>query len=769
MRPVKAKLYLESADFDGWNVPDNTVWTSTKRFRDGKSQAWANVPDPLHGHHVLVDYDTIPVSTLRKYGIPNKAELLAKLKEEKTQLIALELSMAGAGLLALHEKSVNSLDYNFYFTKAGLTNTPAATVEAKAMELTQAAGWLRLLARMDSKQQLKTLGFTKKDELREAVLNTVMPLKLYGLRVSNGRVLQQKELAFAKALEVMANEVEGATKHQLQVLANQRALLTLVPKRTGLDNARKIGKKQGENGALVAIGERIDGAEWHANTIIHLFMNPGSGNKFDLKEVHRRYERRCEAEGKTPVSLTGMKGFLDVDSVRLHTAWERHGHANLDKYLPQARRERPTYSLSKGGYDGFSVDFYTQVGTGKDKATVMLTVVAVFDYHSEAITGYAVGLVENGRLVRDMYRNHLKQVGGRSFIEIESDRFAGNTSGDTTQLFSRACQYVTRPVPNDTRGKAPNPKARFAERLLEEVNRLAQSIPNWKGTNITAIDPNRKPNPDYASDAIAASTLELGIKQINELISVYNHQKLEKWNDKTRWDVLQADFNPEAPVLDELAQATLLSQHTVTTVRHAAVSITVNKKVYEYEFPAFGRYTHLMGKGMKVRVYYDETDMTSVDVFGFTDAKDTGTDMWLTTLKRGQRMQMAKAEQTHDDMVLLGQKEAQRANLRDDIDRKQLELEAVRYELDVPAGINLKSLKAMVYGARMTSGAVEDFGTRYAEVLNSPAAVAQMEYYQDATLRDQGMRVPVPVAPASEKKGLSHKDRLNAYKDISFD
>lgn len=767
MRPINGVLYLKVSDLVGFGISEDYVNKSMSRFRKGVAHTWANIVDPLDGRARLVAYDTIPTATRDK--LPTKAQLLAQLLAEQTQLKAAELGMAGAGILALHEKSVNPLDYNFYFTKAGLTNTPDATVEVKATELTQAAGWLRLLARIDTKQQLKTLGFAKKDELREAVLTAVVPLKLYGLRVSNGRVLQQKELAFAKALEVMANEVEGMTKHQLQVLANQRALLTLVPKRTGLDNARKIGKKQGENEALIALGARIDGSEWHANTIIHLFRNPGSGNKFDLKEVHRRYCRRCEAEGKTPVSLSGMKAFLMRDEVRQVTAWERHGHAEMDKYLPHQRRERPTYSLSKGGYDGFSVDFYTQVGTGKDKATVMLTVVAVFDYHSEAITGYSVGLVENGRMVRDMYRNHLKQTGGKSYIEIESDRFAGNVSTDTQQLFSRACQIVTRPVPNDPNGKAPNPKARFVERLLEEVNRLTQSIPNWKGTNITAIDRNRKPNPDYASDAIVASTLELGIKQINELITVYNHQPLEKWNEKSRWDMLQADFNPEAPVLDELAQATLLSQSTVTTVRHAAISITVNKKEYEYEFPTFGRYTHLMYKGMKVRVYYDETDMTSVDVFGFKDVKDTGTDMWLTTLKRGQRMQMAKAEQVHGDMVLLGQKEAQRNNQRDDYDRKQLELEAHRYELDVPAGISLKSLKAMVYGARMTSGAVEDFGTRYAEVLNSPAAVAQMEYYNDAVLRDQGMRVPVLPEKPAEKKGLSHKDRMNAYKDVSFD
>lgn len=759
-----AKLYLEHADLLAAGVPENTVWSSTKRYRDGKSKSWANVTDPRDGRCCLVDYDTIPEATISKYSISTKAELLAQLKNEQTQLKQLELSVAGSALVGLHAKQVHAADYTFFFTRAGLTNTPDATVQAKATELTQAAGWLRLLAGLNTARQLRQLGFAKKEDLRAAVLTEVEPLNLYGLRVSNVRVLRQKETAFAQALAVAANDVAGSSVHAQRQLAHQRALLTLVPKRYGKANAQKIGKKQGGDAGKVMLGARVDGAEWHANAIIYLFINPGKGNKFDLKEVYRRYCRRCAEAGQAPVSLSGMKAFLQRDEVRLHTAWERDGHAKLEAYLPHQRRERPTYSLSKGGYDGFSVDFYTAVG----KAAVMLTVVAVFDYHSEAITGFAVGLVENGVLVRDMYRNHLAQLGGKSYIEIESDRFSGNVAGDTQQLFRRACQHVTRPVPNDPRGKAPNPKARLVERLLAEVNRLTQSIPNWKGTNITAIDPQRKPNPDYASGPVAAATLELGIQQINRLIALYNHQEVEKWDGQTRWARLLADLNPEAPHLDDLARATLLSQHTVTTVRHALVSITVNKKVYEYEFPAFNRYTHLMGKGLKVRVYYDETDLREVTLFGFTDAKDTGTDMYLTTLKQGQRVQMAKAEQTPGDLVLLGQKEQQRAALRDGIDRKQLELEAVMYALEVPAGISLKALRALVAGARLTATAVEDFDTRHGYVLNTPAAQQQMEYYDDRLLRDHGMRVPVPVAPPA-KPGLSARDRMNAYKGVSFD
>jgi hypothetical protein len=755
MRLAGATLYVEFSDLLTWGLTENTIFSGCQRHRAGAA-SWAHIPDPFDKRRVLISYDTIPAATRAK--LPTKAELLAYLKDEQTQLRVTELAVAGSALLALQAKTVQPTDYNFFFTRAGLTATPDASVEVKAAQLTQAAGWLRLLAGLTERHQLRALGFERKEEVREAVLNEVIPLNLYGLRVNNVRVLQQKELAFTKALVLGSAGEKNLTVHELKQEAHQRALLTLVPKRAGIRNAQKVGKVKDENGAKVPLSDRVDGGEWHANTMMHLFMNPGSGAKFDLKEVHRRYSRLCAERGEKPAGLSTMRRFLKLDEVRVHTAWERDGHAALDRFLPHQQRERPSYSLSKGGYDGFSVDFYTTVG----KATVMLTVVAVFDYHSEAITGYSVGLVENGKLVRDMYRNHLRQMGGKSYLEIESDRFSGNLADDTQQMFTRACKHVTRPVPNDPRGKAPNPKARLVERLLAEVNRLTQNVKGWKGTNITSIDPQRKPNPDYAGEETQA-TLATGIRQINELIAVYNHQKVEKWNGQTRWQRLMADLNPEAPELDALTQATLLSQHTVVTVKNAKVSITVAKKEYDYDFPQFVRYTHLMGKGMKVRVYYDETDMSEVSVFGFTNAKDTDTDMFLLTLKRGQRVQMAKAEQVHGDLVLLGKKELERANMRDEFDRKQLELEAVMYGLEVPAGISLKALKAMVYGARMTSTVVEDFGTRFGDVLSSPDAVAQLAHYDDNLLREEGHRVPVTTANVPKKQGLTARERIKLY------
>jgi Mu transposase, C-terminal len=63
-------------------------------------------------------------------------------------------------------------------------------------------------------------------------------------------------------------------------------------------------------------------------------------------------------------------------------------------------------------------------------------------------------------------------------------------------------------------------------------------------------------------------------------------------------------------------------------VRSGLVAFEVNRKEYEYAFAEYYQHVHLMMKGYKVKVYYDETDMSSVDIFGEND-------QYIATLRSG--------------------------------------------------------------------------------------------------------------------------------------
>src|SRR5690606_26848441 len=140
---------------------------------------------------------------------------------------------------------------------------------------------------------------------------------------------------------------------------------------------------------------------------------------------------------------------------------------------------------------------------------------------------------------------------------------------DTRTIFEKTCQYITQPAPNDPQGKASNPKARYVERLIQELNRLCQNVDGWKGTNITAIDPNRHPNPDYRTGNYVEGLAE-GKKLIIDLINMYNNDVYER--ECSRMDECLTNINPEAPEIPVIMRAQLLNQHTTVTVRNAKIS-----------------------------------------------------------------------------------------------------------------------------------------------------------------------------------------------------
>lgn len=725
------RLWLFIEDLTERGISRSYVTTACDRSRKLGQSSWINKKHPNDKRVTLIDYDSIPTATQRK--LPSKTELI---EQEQAAKSITKADRSQETLLDLHAANKTKNDYLYLLSKV--------LDKSKANDLSNAAAWLRFLNQYRTKKDTVKLGFDRKSDLQKEVVALLISQAearkrhLYGFKVSNERVLDKKERQWRKAFQTALEAHSNLSKILAEKRANEAALETLVPDHIGNTNAQIIGKPTGSNDILIA--PDISLTEWHASQLFQLYCNFGKANKLDFEEVHRRYERRCIKASKTPVSVRSVKRWLSQDLVDLYATRERNGYASFDKKLPHTYGKRPEYSLSKGGYDGFSVDFYTKGEfTNRKgelvKGKLMLTVVAVYDYMSEAITGYDINLVEDGLMVRNMYRNHLNIMGGRSYIEIESDRFSGNLTDDTVSIFEEFCEHITQPVPNDPEAKAPNPKARFVERIIQETNRLAQNAEGWKGTNITSIDSNRKPNPDYKAKNFITS-YEEGVNQIIKLVNVYNNVKLKKYGNKSRMEVCKANINPDAPTIPAWSMALTLNQNTVTTVRHGKIAITVNGRDFEYLFPGFEDYVHRMYKGMKVMVCYNETDMTNVDIFGANDDH-------IATLGKLNRFQKAKAEATAEDHAEAGRQRANRKHTEENITRKNLEFEAMLYDIDI-SNLPFKEALAMVTAARalQADDHWENIDERFAEELATEDAVAATAYYQDRILTDRGLAVP---------------------------
>jgi len=690
-----------------------------------------------NGHPVEILYDSLPQQYKDK--LPSRDQLIKQCQAGQTEKEVTETAQSTLNLIKLHEsKFINRQDFQYYKFKCGLKTE-------RAHDLMIVVAWLRLLAQYRTPSDCRAIGFSTKQALRQAVVDILkgLSIPLYKFRISNAQTLQRRELEWCK-------------------LRGEEALAAQLHAGTGNDNSRRIGRiyEDDPENQIMLPGAKIDLREFHAGTLMYLFMNPGSGNIFDYEEIYARYCILCAEKSEKPRSLSAIKNFLGRDDVLQYTNWERKGYPTIDKLLPQITRKRPEYSLTKGGVDGFQVDFYTDIDS---KSRVMLTIVAFFDLSTEAITGYEVAINESGEAVRNAYRNHLRRW-GKAYQEIESDRGSSIIGKDSAWLINRFSQYKSQAGPSDPRGKAPNPKRRFAERLILELNRLTQSIPGWKGTNITSQRHHAgKPNPDYSTGAQAS--LEQGIMCINKLIALYNNELLEKYGNKSRMQVFQETMNPEAMAVSPEMLAYTFNKSTVTTVRNSLITITVNRKDHTYPFPENLDLTSRLPKGRKVRVYFDETDLSTIDVFGFTDPNNTSTDYHLATLGKVVRVQGAKAEQKHEDLAELGRQTRVRNQYQEKIERKMLEVEAGRYELDINSFLPIADLRKLVEGARARykNSIVQPFDKRHELVLTTEEARAELEWNNQTMLRDKNMRVPLSPSPVRD---LDEADTRQARKEF---
>lgn len=714
----------------------------------------------------VVKYSSLPDATKQK--LPSKSYLVEQAKSLMAEQQANDVSDRNAELAYfIEEKYYYSVDL-LWFEKQGLKKN-------KAYDLSRAAAFLRFLNEYKTKTATREIGFETKKELREAVLNYYLDKVhnphthkykfWYGFKVSNYATLQQRELDWSNAMKTVIEANSNEPKFRQDQLAYDAALASLIPSHSGNQNRRVIGKVTDPESAGILEGGRIDVKEYHASVLTNIAMNPGKGNIFDHEVIHMMYSLRCKKDGVRPCSLSAVKYFLSEPEVEEFITWERHGFAEIDKVLPHTHGLAPKAALSKGGYDGLSVDFYTETVItdkhGKQKTgQVMLNIVAVWDYYSEAITGLDVGLVESGEMVRNMYRNHLNLV-GRSFLEIESDRFSGNKMDDTQRVFEYCCKNITMPAPNDPKSKAPNPKGRFVERLVQELNRLTQHVDGWKGSNITSQkDKNRVQNKDYRGEAIGS--FEEAVDQIVKLVNIYNYKSLKKLDGGCRWDKMIANIHPDAQVIDPTAMPMLFNRWTKKKIQNEVLAVKINRKKYEFDFHGYEKYLPKIGRSRTVRLYYDEADMSTVDVYAMADPKNPNIlegDVFLETIPALKRGYKDKASQSRLDMAVHMKQKQRRNSKTDYLQRKELEVEASLYGIDI-GGLDIKTAKQRIEGARATMQEefIPPMEEIYADALARPEAQSAANYYTDRMITGRGLK-PATVKTASQKKSDEQRKR----------
>lgn len=746
-------------------ISSGSLRVELTRQRNGKLQCWRyerfthNYPDEFIQHRIdsrkgvvyfyfesLRDkYKEAIKDKLCKGHDPylyavNKNEILKQERNEQSRRLRLDLQARELELRK--EDYTNELPKLIkisYSDENYLIQNGLSVKEAGQMART--CGWLDLLAAMKPKKA-REFGFENMPAFREYVFNTMASEFKQGL---------------IKFKDGMPSNIQILGRYERDWKDNgPKCMLT---GRRGNTNRSIIGKSTDNEVLMVG---RYNIKEWHAATIITIYTNPGDSRKFDKEETYRRYKRQCEKADKRPASIGAMKRFLNDQAVNVFCMGERDGYKELDKLMPSVRREKPKMSLIKGGFDGFQVDFYSEI----DGANIMLTVEALFDYSSDAITGFDIGLVENGLMVRNMLRSHFALNDNRGFIELESDRGTTNLSAASKSIINRCCGTFKAPAPNwpvnvPGKKKPSNPKGRRVERIVREVNRIAQNMEGWKGGNVKSVRSNMEPNPDYKLNNLPKG-LEAAKQAVISLINAYNHEKLK--NGASRWDNYINNINTDAPVILPLQQSLILNEWSITTVRAGLVSVELDKETYEFDFWNYLDYAHKLNKGFKCRVSFDPQRADKALIFAFDekDRNNTEKDRFVCEITKLKRVKEALYEQTDDDRKELGRQHSNRNKVILSQHRKYLELQASKMDLDI-GDMDIKDAQKIVSGALLSEGidCIESFTERFGTPLNSKEAKRQEEFYKEMLL--PGINIPVRSLPAENNESEKRKHQRKKF------
>lgn len=655
-------ILLFVGDLVQYGVSLETIKSGLKRNRAGH-QTWKHVAFPDDKRVKLIFYDSLPEAT--KVKLPPAAELLAIIKAEHTDRKDKERQGSELFLPDLIEKHYETIDYHYYLNY--LSN------KVKASDLMQGAGILRFLASYKSKSDTSKIGFPSKSDLRAAVLDYIInsaeerKRHLYGFKVTNSAILQQKELNWRKAYEQAFEHHSNEPKHVIEQRAKEAQLNTL------------LHNNRGNNNALVFDKE-------HQAIVLELYLR---ANKLDMFRTWLDYQQICKQTlGMQACTYSTIKKYLSSDRIRALAAERRHGQQYAEvTYRPYHHRRRPDYSFSlvagDGWFPGRSVLVnFNDRRTGKPvKRSQTCAVWLWYDWKSEAIVGFDIAPSETGELIRQSFRQILTIHNDVCPASVMLDR-SWTEREDIQQLFRAAGVAI-----QDKR--AYNPKSNIAERFNKELNKLHRQV-DEQWASMTNNTPNFKHNPDNLKGAKSMDEADFRA-MIRDLINIYNNTPLNKYDGRTRLEMLAAGMPENPHKIDALDRVRIFGRSTVVTIRNGAFNVTIATRKYEYEVPEWHKLVGKTARHNKVRVCFDEAYMETVDIYRFEDENDDSRDTYLTTCKQILRYNPAQVEQTEKDRQILGHHEKRGAEWDKWVEEELNRHEQVMNDMDLAGGVKAAS------------------------------------------------------------------------------
>ncbi len=552
----------------GYGVSEKYLKNAIKNYRQSKSLSWANIKDPKDKRRVLIDLDSIPEGTRKKYGIPTSVEYteFQRIEQHKQLQKEKELKESTDKLALIYAFQNEWVEYyQMYFER--LAHRPKTQQQRAVLFARTHAFWLKMVELTGSKFKADwgkpKHGFALYNDLRNDLdLKQIESLNYFT------RKLREIRESLAKGLSIMDLIV-------------------------GNNSNPRDNKKTND---------------FHQALVLTFLSHE---KKYAYRVVTDLVNHHCEQEGQPAISESWIKQLMtENNEFRTLVDSYRNGDKFMnDNVLPYTTREITPYPGNVWMIDGSPIQFYCW-NESRIKI-VRLNLFVIIDVCSKKIVGMDVSYSEDRYNVMNALKMAVTNEGHLP-SEIVSDNFSATKTEEIKEIQSQMerMQIVWR------YSKVGNPQDKSqVERFFGAFQSVECSLyDDYIGEGITSKRLNARPSPEFLLNITkekGVPTYEEMVNRIVTMVAKHNERKTTKKQSPN--EIYKKLPKPNVKELDALKTSLMFWKKTTHTVKRGMVKITVRKTDYSYEIHHHDLKMRLQNK--KVIIRYDENDLDIIMLF----------------------------------------------------------------------------------------------------------------------------------------------------------
>ena len=577
--------YINFNEIENFGLSKSYVKIAIGRFNSQNSYSWDNIKDPKDKRKVLIKYDSIPETTIRKYKMPETYDDFLNYKYLQ-DLEAKEL------------KAIKKIQI---------------VSEREELESTRLFAEINNLLEIGFKEHIHT--YTTKITYTKCSIENI---KKEAVKCAKRHVLYNY---FIEKTGGAYRTIKGSVKECHEFLSIYKKYYLLPENFTDyvqfsrkLSNFKKVVQDGTLHNGIVKENHYLKRgsltSEFHRGVLMFYATNP---KHYSHRQLAEFINHHAIEENMMQISQSWVAGILndqyDATFRTLVDAGRRGEKYTNDNILPFLSRQESLYPNNTWFIDGTPVQFYYQDAKGNSQRLYLFV---VQDACTRRIIGFDINSTGESRyMVMNAIKMAIRYTGYIPY-EIVSDNFSANKTEEIKNLQSQLEIFGT----TWRFAKVGNAQDKsYIERFIGTFQSMQQSmLEEYIGEGITSRRANGRIDADFIKNVIKVKGMYNKDKMKDftvALLCIYNATSVGKRpSPNEKYNALAVD---KATKLDMVNVPLLFWKRTEATVKRG--QITLQRNNYKFEYDIWDKSLSLSLQSKKVSVRYDENHHGSVFIY----------------------------------------------------------------------------------------------------------------------------------------------------------